>query len=743
MKTRCSEYIYILLFVLGCLLAFGSIGYGDDTSGWYRFEPRNTPQPGEIGMQEWLDIPAGRYGRISRQDDKLIYNGKPIKLWGLNLCYSACAPDKNLADRRAGFYPKYGINSVRLHKYADGSGWAGIQSADSFAEFEPEALDRMDYQVAKFKQAGIFVELSAHFGTVKAGPADMQYVPYIEEFGSFDKRNNRIACPHSAFFYSPELQNLHIRQTVNLLKHRNPYTGLTYAEDPVIYAIEIINEQSILFYTSMAPLQKSPTLRRLVAGQFSDWLKTKYGSKDGLLQAWGQKALDGFQNDGFAAGENLDERNILPLGNPWYWDPGQLNGSQTYRRQRLLDTLEFLSLLQQKAYDRYVQAVRKAGYTGEIIGSNWQAGRALSHYANLYTDYLVGMIDRHNYFGGANKNQIINASMLSVPGSGMLSAGMQQVIDRPFMLSEWIHVFPNEWGAEGVAIIAAYGMGLQGWDVSYMFQNRDNGGFSDRIGQDQWDAMAPQVLCLFPAVARQIFRADVKESEVTVRRNVHVPSLFKGKIGFDDKTIQQYDVKAFDSDKVPAQTLAVARSVVEFTNEYQDTPEFDLSPYEKDGWLISTSGQLQWKSGSSKLDGCFTINTDGTKAVVGFSKDQTFEFGGVTIQPKNRFSAIYLTATEPDKDISSSQKILVVAIARARNTGMKLSESEDQILERGESPILLEPVGAKITLNRPGTPEVHLLDHDGLRTSQSIPVQDNTFEIDGYRDKTCYYLITY
>jgi hypothetical protein len=694
-------------------------------------------------MQEWLDKPAGRYGRITRQDDKLIYNGKAIKLWGINLCYSACAPDKDLADRRAVFYPKYGINSVRFHKYVDGSGWAGIQTEHSFAEFEPEALDRMDYQIAKFKEAGIFVKLSAHFGIIKAGPADKRDVPYIEEFGSFDNRRNRISCPHSAYFYSPELHNLHIRQTVNLLKHRNPYTGLTYAEDSAIYVIEIINEQSVLFYTSMGPLQKSPTLRKLVSGQFSDWLKSKYGSHNVLLRAWGRKALDSFQSKGFAAGEHLDKRNILPLGNPWYWDPVQLNGSQAYQRQRLLDSLEFLYLLQKRAYDRYVQAVRKAGYTGEILGSNWQAGRALSHYANLHSDYLVGMIDRHNYFGGGKKNQIINASMLSVPGSGMLSAGMQQVIDRPFMLSEWIHVFPNEWGAEGVAIIAAYGMGLQGWDVSYMFQNRDNGGFSERIGRDRWDVTIPQILCLFPAVARQVLRADVRESEVTARRYVHVPSLFKGDIGFDDKTIQQYDVKAFDSDKVPAQTLAVARSVVEFTNEFKDTPKFDLSHYKRDGWLISTSGQLRWKSGSSKLDGCFTINTDATKAIVGFSEGQTFELGNVTIQPKSHFSAIYVTAQELSKDISSSRKILVVAIARARNSGMKLNETEDQILSRGESPILMEPVRAKITLKRAGLPKVYLLDHDGLRTNQMIPVQNNTFEIDGTRDKTCYYLITY
>ena len=74
---------------------------------------------------------------------------------------------------------------------------------------------------------------------------------------------------------------------------------------------------------------------------------------------------------------------------------------------------------------------------------------------------------------------------------------------------------------------------------------------------------------------------------------------------------------------------------------------------------------------------------------------------------------------------------------------MKLNESEDQILDCGESPILMESVRAKITLNRQGQPKVYLLDHDGLRTPQTLLVQNNTFEIDGNRDKTCYYLITY
>ncbi len=712
---------------------------------WYVFQPgEDYAKPSEIGLEGWLDAPAGKHGRIVRQGDKLIYHGEPIKLWGLNVCYGSCAPDKELAQRRAAFYAKYGVNSVRLHKYADGPGWAGIQSDESFVQLDPAGLDRMDHFVARLKERGIYVKLSAHFGSQKLGPADRQYVPYLEEFGAFSGNRNRITTPHSAVHYAPHLQDVQIRQMVNLLKHENPYTGLTCAEDPAVAFIEIINEQSILFYTSMSPLKASPTLRQHVGKRFCGWLRKKYGTHEKLEEAWGgRQAFDSFQNEGFPPiGEHLDKDNILPLGNPWYWDTAQLEGSQAFRKTRLMDTLLFLYELQNEFYDRYAKAMRDAGYQGEILSSNWQAGRAFSHYYNLHSDALVGLIDRHNYFGGGDGGKINNVTMLRIPGSGMLSAGMQQVVDRPFMLSEWIHVFPNEWGVEGPAVVGAYGMGLQGWDVSYMFQNRDGGGFLDRIGRDRWEVSAPQVLGVFPAVARQVLRGDVRRSDVLAARYVHVPSLYEGKLGFEDKVVQQHDVKTFDSDKVPAQTLAVARSVVAFTDEDRPTPSFDISKHRQDGVYLSSTGQLCWQAGRSKLDGFFTINTEATKAVVGFADGQRRELGSVTIAPRCRFGAVYVTAQERDATIASSKKLLVVAVARARNTGMKVF-ADSRILDRGGPPIVMEPVKAKISIRKDGDPTVHLLDHDGCRTGTTLPVTGGTFEIDGARDKTCYYLVTY
>lgn len=702
--------------------------------GWYAWHGTGDGDGSVIDMTDWIDAPAGRHGRIVRRGEALLADGKPIKLWGLNLCFGACTPDGALAAQRARLYPRYGINAVRLHKYADDPG-SGILSPRSFVQFDPARLDRMDEQVARFKNAGIYLNLSPTFGQPTLGPDDLALIPYLEEFGAF--QNNRIRVPPSAIFYSPEIQRAQILQMRNLLRHRNPYTKLTYAEDPAIAFLEIVNEQSILFFTSMAPLKASATLRKQVAERFSDWLRQRYGTQAKLEAAWGRPAFDCFTNEGFAAvGERLDRRNILPIGNPWFWDPDQLEGSQAPKRRRLLDTLEFLYSLQCDFYERYVAAIRETGYQGEILGSNWVAGRAYSHFANLHSDYRVGTIDRHNYSGGS-----LGKSMLSRAGSGMLSSGMQQVIDRPFMLSEWIHVAPSDIGMEGPALLGAYGMGLQGWDASFMFQNNDDGHFSKKLGRDQWDVTAPQVLGVFPAVARQVLRGDVGEAELLAIRNVHVPGLFQGRLGFDDRMVQGYDIKELDSSTVPARALAVARPVVQFTDDAKPTPPFDLGPHLQDGALVSATRQLRWHEAGPRTDGFVTIDSPGTKAVIGQAAGRSFDLGEVRIEPQSRFGATYVTARRPGETVATARDLLIVAVGRARNTGMKYAPAGDEVLIPGGPPILMEPLKTRLTLRGRTPVRVTLLDHDGRPTPRTLPVRDGSFTIDGVRDRTPYYRI--
>jgi len=577
---------------------------------------------------------------------------------------------------------------------------------------------------------------------VKLGAKELPRVPYAEEFGAMSGR--RVDTPTGSIYLSKELQDLQIEQIVRMLRHVNLYTKLPYAEDPCIAVIELFNEDSVLFGGTQSTMARSATLRERTGKRFYEWLKKRYGTKEALLAAWGEKAWNSFEYEKLT-GDDWEAGIVLPAGgHPWYLDPDQLEGSQSFRKKRLMDTMLFLYEIQNEFYARYVQAIRDTGYHGAILASNWQAGRAFSHYYNLHSDYLVGIIDRHNYFGGGKGGLINNASMLRVPGSGTLSAGMQQVVDRPFMLSEWIHNEPNEWGVEGPAIVGAYGMGLQGWDVSFIFQNRDQGRLLDTVWpstRDVWRVMAPQVFGVFPAVARQVLRDDVKESDVPVPRYVHVGSLHGGKLGFLDTVTQKADVKTFDSDKVPAETLAVARCVVEFTDTYRDTPEFLLAPYRRDDTLVSSTRQLVWHAGKSKMDGFFTMDTPGTQAVVGFAQGRRCLLGDVTLEPASRFGALYVTAQGKDETLASAKKVLIVAIARARNTAAKV-HADRVLLARGEAPIVLEPVRSGLTLKR-APKAVRLLDHDGGRTDKTLPVENGKVDIDTGRDKTCYYLLEY
>ena len=65
------------------------------------------------------------------------------------------------------------------------------------------------------------------------------------------------------------------------------------------------------------------------------------------------------------------------------------------------------------------------------------------------------------------------------------------------------------------------------------------------------------------------------------------------------------------------------------------------------------------------------------------------------------------------------------------------------MIARGYQTVLMEPVKTTITLSKPGTPKLSLLDHDGLPHQTTLPVENGTSTADGVRDKTPYYLLEF
>jgi hypothetical protein len=739
---------------------------GGPGADWYAFAPAGDLSPAApISLADWSPEPAGAHGRIERRGDKLFYNGQELKLWGTNLGFSDSKPTREDADRVAAYFQKFGINSLRHHKHLDGPGWAGFQSPESFVEFEPEGLARFDYFNSRLKAAGVFLKLSPTFG-VRFGRGDLARIPYHAEIGALgEKPDARVRAPYGMVYLADEIGDLQIEQTVKLLRHTNPHTGLTYAEDPQVFCVELFNEDSVLFSGTNGSLGRSPTIRARTAQLFSAWLLAKYGTESAWRQAWGEGVIlgEGGATDfghlrnmvapdkvvGPFPAESLAAGTVVPWANPWFNDAALTDGGPIAPlRRRLLDSMAFLIERQDAFYDRFIAAIRETGFPGEIIASNWQAGSLVGHLLNLRSDARTGMVDRHNYFGGGRGTpkkgmKFNNASLLARPGMGSLSAGFQQVEGAAFMLSEWIHVQPNEWYAEGPATLGAYGWGLQGWDVSYIFQSGGSRGrMSDRMGRGSWDANNPVVVGTFPAVARMVRRLDVAESPATHRLNAHIPSLLDGRLSFRGTTVQSHDEKSFTTDKVPMEALAATRVAVDFTDSYQDTETFDLRRHLDGDTIVSTTGQLRWTPGAKDdaTSGYFTINTPGTKGFVGFAPgDRDFDLGdGYSIRPAAGFAVILLSARGPSETLASAKDLVLVAIARARNTGMKLNAAGNEIVDMGGKPLLLEPVRATLRLPVNGTLE--LLDHDGLKVTASRPVRGELV-IDGAKDATPFYVV--
>jgi hypothetical protein len=714
---------------------------------WYPFTAVSDSGPSVIGMEDWLEKPAGKRGGVRMDKGRLAFaDGSPAKFWGVNNSYGGCAPDKSAAEAKAAHYAKYGVNCVRLHKWT-GSGWRGIGNPNDATEMTPEGLANLDNYLMELKKRGIYVGWSHIFGTdIEVQPGNRASLKAYDEI-----RGQRKGLTYGLVNFAPDVQDIYIQMTVKLLRHRSALTGLTYAEEPALAFIEMHNEDDIFWPTTMDAANACPTYKAMFCEMFSDWLKKKYGSHEALVKAWGEKAINAYPE--YQKDEHLDKRNVYPIAHFWWYSRDGLKDQTEKKgtRLRLLDTALFLHETQNDFYGRFAKAIREAGYQGPLVGSCWQAGDGIAQYYNLRSDWLVGIIDRHNYMGGESGTgggvwflrpcKFDNRSMLSLPGSGMLSVGLQMVADRPFALSEWIHVLPTEWGAEGPAIIGAYGMGLQGWDGSYAFAS-DGPKFTPTVQSGGlWNTEQLTHMGLYPAVARMVYRGDVKEGTVISTRRASMADLARGELSFEEKVEQQGDVKSFTGD-VPAEALAAGKVVVEFVDKPQPSDRPDLKAMLERKVIRSNTGQLVWDYSEADR-GFFTVDTPGTKAVVGFAPARPQKLGPVTIESDGRFVAVFVTALQKDKTLADAPSLLVTAVARTKNTDMRFNREHTELLDLGKAPVLVEPVKARVDLGR-RIAAVHLLDHDGRRTERALDVKDGTaFDLDGSRDKTPYYEVVF
>lgn len=684
---------------------------------WFPLMPENDTFPADAAtdMSALNHTPAGKFGPVIAKGKDLVFadGGEPVKFWGVGANVEAKA-GREASLQRIKYLRKHGINYVRQHPLFDAVATNG--------KIDPAKLAEYDWWFAELKKAGIYSCWSVfyHFPISASDgyPADL-----FNELSPVGKDGLRDT--YGLIQSSPELWDIRLKVLTQLLDHRNPHTGLRYADDPALATVEFQNEDCIFFHNPLSELssaspKKWPLHAKRMREKFAAWAKGKYGDDAALAKAWGELG-----KESLASGE-------LGLMMPWEMDASGIRGRYTGKEKRAGDQLRFMAEMQRALYDKTEKAVRATGFKAQTVTTNWLGGSALVDQTNIYTDTIGSMIDRHNYAGGGagghgiHEGGVYAESHLGQPGRHLFEIAFKQVGDMPFSLSEWTMCPPNQWKAEAAPIVAFYGMGLQGWDASLHFIQSGS-----RLG-DGWPGMAsyatdtPHYMGQFPALAFAVRKGHFKEAPVVAARVATEDTLFSGKASW----IQNYyDGKTHvkSPGAVPEEVFAMGRVTIDFKGGKAENADFKPMWDESAKTITSATGELVWDYGKETI----LVKSAKTQGLVGRTAGRQIELPGVSVKTSTEFVSLIFTPLD-DAPLADSKRVLVTALARDKQSGAKYSDDGTKLEAVGTAPLLLEPVQAEILLKGSKPVEVRALDYQGAPKKGSVAVKaDGSFVIDG------------
>lgn len=226
-------------------------------------------------------MPAGKFGAITVDGNAHFVAGQDrIRFLGVNITASSTVTAKANAEKVAKRLAKFGVNLVRFHHMDNNFGAKSIinYAAGNSRSLDADNLDKLDYFVHQLKLNGIYSNInlinSREFSAADGLPADISLLTWKQR--------------HVLGYVSPAFRNLEKEFATQLLTHKNPYTGLTYAQDPAVAFVEINNENGIFQQYYDGSLDKWPQVfAAMMSERWNDWLAAKYPSTPLLEAGWG------------------------------------------------------------------------------------------------------------------------------------------------------------------------------------------------------------------------------------------------------------------------------------------------------------------------------------------------------------------------------------------------------------------------------------------------------------------------
>ncbi|MEM7134794.1 MAG: carbohydrate binding domain-containing protein [Chloroflexota bacterium] len=261
--------------------------------------------PGESGGDMAALIDARGFVTTNADGHFIFSNtGQRVRFWGININASAVYPpspdhpaegnneiaDNQAAEKVAARFAKLGFNAVRLHHMDTWSRPSGIwlNPSANTQQMDPVQLARLDYLIYQFKRHGIYVNLNLH--------VSRNFVQGDGFTAAAEMRASNISFNKATTLFDPVAIGLQQKYAQELLAHVNPYTGLSYANDPVIFTTETTNEDSFFWTFLFDHLNHEPARAGSLPPFYSQQL-------DGWTQVAGSgSSLNRLVNPGFEAG---------------------------------------------------------------------------------------------------------------------------------------------------------------------------------------------------------------------------------------------------------------------------------------------------------------------------------------------------------------------------------------------------------------------------------------------------------
>ena len=207
------------------------------TNGWVAIDYVKDIEKGSaLDFSGWgiLDAPAGKYGRVVSRNGHFEFEkrpGVPQRFYGANLCFSACFPNAEETDQILTRFERLGYNTFRIHHYDC------VVDRPSFrppyhSETKTNALDMLDRLSAEAGKRGFYLTIDLFtLRSVKWRDCG------IDRDGEMGTQMYKLLLRcHDGAYRDWE------RFARRVMAHRNPYNGLTWAEDPAMAFICLVNE---------------------------------------------------------------------------------------------------------------------------------------------------------------------------------------------------------------------------------------------------------------------------------------------------------------------------------------------------------------------------------------------------------------------------------------------------------------------------------------------------------------------